>query len=144
MSEIPRTLQDVAQKHGIILTKDDPLRLLEVYCMEVLKTGLEEQQKALLEEFSQKLDFEYHKWNAEMEQRTKRVGDRILEEIQRQLVEQLRSGTIAFFTAAEEALSPFLDEIRSRDRKNIQIAYANLIAAGFVFLAALLLVLLGI
>ena len=80
MSEIPRTFQDVAQKHGIILTKDDPLRLLEVYCMEVLKTGLEEQQKALLEEFSQKLDFEYHKWNAEMEQRTKRVGDRILEE----------------------------------------------------------------
>ena len=41
---IPRTLEDVARQHGIILSKDDPLRLLEAYCMEVLKNGLKELQ----------------------------------------------------------------------------------------------------
>ena len=82
---IPRTLEDVARQHGIILSKDDPLRLLEAYCMEVLKNGLKEQQAALLEEFSQNLAIEHYKWSAEMEQRNKRMVDKILEESRKQL-----------------------------------------------------------
>ncbi|MDU4375131.1 MAG: hypothetical protein E7I62_05955 [Bilophila wadsworthia] len=136
---IPRTLQEVAQKHGIFLTKDDPLRLLEAYCMEVLKNDLREQQAVLFEEFSQKLDIEYYKWDAAMEQRNKRMVDRILEESRRQLLEQLQSGIRIFFATAEETFAPMLDEIKSRDRKNMQLACTNLLAAGFVFLAALLL-----
>jgi len=138
---IPRTLEDVARQHGIILSKDDPLRLLEAYCMEVLKNGLKEQQAALLEEFSQNLAIEHYKWSAEMEQRNKRMVDKILEESRKQLLKQLQSGTTAFFTAAEESLAPLLEEIRSRDRKNTQMVLANLIAAVLVFLAALLVVL---
>lgn len=138
---IPRTLEDVARQHGIILPKDDPLRLLEAYCMEVLKNGLKEQQAALLEEFSQNLAIEHYKWSAEMEQRNKRMVDKILEESRKQLLKQLQSGTTAFFTAAEESLAPLLEEIRSRDRKNTQMVLANLIAAVLVFLAALLVVL---
>lgn len=138
---IPRTLEDVARQHGIILSKDDPLRLLEAYCMEVLKNGLKEQQTALLEEFSQNLTIEHYKWSAEMEQRNKRMVDKILEESRKQLLKQLQSGTTAFFTAAEESLAPLLEEVRSRDRKNTQMVLANLIAAGLVFLTALLVVL---
>ena len=138
---IPRTLEDVARQHGIILSKDDPLRLLEAYCMEVLKNGLKEQQAALLEEFSQNLAIEHYKWSAEMEQRNKRMVDKILEESRKQLLKQLQSGTTAFFTAAEESLATLLEEIRSRDRKNTQMVLANLIAAVLVFLAALLVVL---
>ena len=138
---IPRTLEDVARQHGIILSKDDPLRLLEAYCMEVLKNGLKEQQAALLEEFSQNLAIEHYKWSAEMEQRNKRMVDKILEESRKQLLKQLQSGTTAFFTAAEESLAPLLEETRSRDRKNTQMVLANLIAAVLVFLAALLVVL---
>lgn len=138
---IPRTLEDVARQHGIILSKDDPLRLLEAYCMEVLKNGLKEQQTALLEEFSQNLTIEHYKWSAEMEQRNKRMVDTILEESRKQLLKQLQSGTRAFFTAAEESLAPLLEEVRSRDRKNTQMVLANLIAAGLVFLTALLVVL---
>ena len=106
---IPRTLQEVAQKHGIFLTKDDPLRLLEAYCMEVLKNDLREQQAVLFEEFSQKLDIEYYKWDAAMEQRNKRMVDRILEESRRQLLEQLQSGIRIFFATAEETFAPMLD-----------------------------------
>lgn len=136
-----RASEDVARQHGIILSKDDPLRLLEAYCMEVLKNGLKEQQAALLEEFSQNLAIEHYKWSAEMEQRNKRMVDKILEESRKQLLKQLQSGTTAFFTAAEESLAPLLEEIRSRDRKNTQMVLANLIAAVLVFLAALLVVL---
>lgn len=139
MDNIPRTLQEVAQKHGIILAKDDPLRLLEAYCMDVLKRDLKQQQAALLEEFSQNLDIEYYKWDAAMEQRNKRMVDRILEESRKQLLEQLQSGISTFFMTAEEAFAPMLDEIKSRDRKSMQLACTNLLAAGFVFLAALLL-----
>ena len=76
-----------------------------------------------------------------MEQRNKRMVDKILEESRKQLLKQLQSGTTAFFTAAEESLAPLLEEIRSRDRKNTQMVLANLIAAVLVFLAALLVVL---
>lgn len=128
--------QEIAKKHGMLLSKDDPLWMLHTY-LETFLHDLRSQQEEVLKVFVATLEGEHTKWNVENKARAERILSAALEAAYKASGQQIQAETSKMLEAMSVAMQPQLEKLENQSRVGYYLAVAHIIGAGLLAVAGL-------
>lgn len=134
--ELDRIIETVASKHGVILSKDDPILILHTY-LELFKESLADMQEEERCKLIQLLEIEQQKWLNESKNRAERILSASLKGAQNRLQEHHKKVCAETITAWGQTAEEKMKQLEAMQCKMQWLAIANMISAGLLVIAVL-------
>jgi len=128
-------IQEVAEKHGFVIGKDDPLLVLHTVNLRLLQQTAQAQQSALiaLQDDLQSLS---DRWGQDAKERAERIIARALAAANQAMAQTMKSGAEQAAAAIRTELDSALRDLSERVRAAHWIAAINLVGTLFLIGAA--------
>lgn len=136
MQDINTYVQVIAQKHGIVLKRDEPLLMFHTF-LETFLNDLRSQQEEILQALVATLEGEHTKWNVETKARAERILSAALEAARKTSEQQIQTETRKMLEAMSVAMKPQLEKLEYQSRVGYYLAVAHMIGAGLLAVAGL-------
>lgn len=138
MDDVEVIIQAIAKKHGVVLGKDDPVLMLHTF-MECFLGTLSRHQEAERARLVSVMEMEQQKWSVESKTRAERILSASLEEARKTGATVCEQAGAALMTRISNALAEKLDVLEQKQITVYRLAVANVLGAGLLAVAALLL-----
>jgi len=128
-------IQEVAEKHGFVIGKDDPLLVLHTVNLRLLQQTAQAQQSALTA-FQDDLQSLSDRWGQDAKERAERIIARALAAANQAMAQTMKSGAEQAAAAIRTELDSALRDLSERVRAAHWIAAINLVGTLFLIGAA--------
>ena len=135
--KINSLIQEIALTHGVAVSRDDPIMIMQTVHDNLLK-DMETAQKALLDQFREELIELNIQWNDEAEARSERVLNASLQ-ANRQAIHDVIHETSNYLTLEiEKEMAHSISNLSNTINSSHRIATLNIIAACITLIAFIL------
>lgn len=130
--KIEETIKEIAAKHGIAVSRDDPILILQTINDRLMKDSAQAQEE-LIDRFKEELEALAHRWSKDAKARAERVLNVSLAASKDAMVKGMEDGAQA---AADQVLAGVEPVIRRMEKQSKQVAAMNIAAAVTALIAA--------
>lgn len=138
--KIEETIKEIAAKHGIAVSRDDPILILQTINDRLMKDSAQAQEE-LIDRFKEELEALAHRWSEDAKARAERVLNVALAASKDAMVKGMEDGAQAAADQVRAGVAPVIKRIEKQSRQvaamNIAAAVTALIAAGLALLSAI-------
>jgi len=138
--ETDELIKEIAVKHGIAVSRDDPIMILQTINNRLLQ-DTERAQQALLETYKEELEALSTRWSEDVKDKSQRIVNASLYASKNAMAESVQESAKAASTLLKNELESILIPIRKSIKEARMIGILN-IAASAITLTALAIVLL--
>ncbi len=138
--ETDELIKEIAVKHGIAVSRDDPIMILQTINNRLLQ-DTERAQQALLETYKEELEALSTRWSEDVKDKSQRIVNASLSASKNAMAESVQESAKAASTLLKNELESILIPIRKSIKEARMIGILN-IAASAITLTALAIVLL--
>lgn len=136
MQSIDECVGLIAQKHGIMIQKNDPIMIIHVLLEEIMQKVDSEHQEHR-QAFLSLLEAEQEKWSQESKNRADRVLTAALEASKKATRELIEINVKEVEASITSAMTPKIVFLEQQYAKVYYLAVANMLGAGLLACAAL-------
>ncbi|MET0090823.1 MAG: conjugal transfer protein TraM [Candidatus Thiodiazotropha sp.] len=138
--KIEETIKEIATKHGIAVSRDDPILILQTINDRLMKDSAQAQEE-LIDRFKEELEALAHRWSEDAKARAERVLNVALAASKDAMVKGMEDGAQAAAGQVRAGVEPVIRRMEKQSRQvaamNIAAAVTALIAAGLALLSAI-------
>lgn len=138
--KIEETIKEIAAKHGIAVSRDDPILILQTINDRLMKDSAQAQEE-LIDRFKEELEALAHRWSEDAKARAERVLNVALAASKDAMVKGMEDGAQAAADQVRVGVEPVIRRMEKQSRQvavmNIAAAVTALIAAGLALLSAI-------
>jgi len=138
--KIEETIKEIAAKHGIAVSRDDPILILQTINDRLMKDSAQAQE-ALIDRFKEELEALAHRWSEDAKARAERVLNVALAASRDAMVKGMEDGAKSAADQVRVGVEPVIRRMEKQSRQvaamNIAAAVTALIAAGLALLSAI-------
>lgn len=138
--ETDELIKEIAVKHGIAVSRDDPIMILQTINNRLLQ-DTERAQQALLETYKEELEALSMRWSEDVKDKSQRIVNASLSASKNAMAESVQESAKVATTLLKNELESVLIPIRKTIKEARMIGILN-IAASVITLTALAIVLL--
>lgn len=135
--KIEETIKEIAAKHGIAVSRDDPILILQTINDRLMKDSAQAQEE-LIDRFKEELEALAHRWSEDAKARAERVLNVALAASKDAMVKGMEDGAQAATDQVRSGVASVIERIEKQSRQlaviNITAALIVLIGAGLVLL----------
>lgn len=134
------TIQEIAIRHGVVLSKDDPILILQTMNQRLLEES-RQAQAVILTQFKEEMEYISSQWRDDAKEKAEKVLNAALSSSKEVMDKRLRQATSEFTNAIKKLISDSLTEAQNltqQTRKYNQFCLAGSIIVCFLFLFFLL------
>lgn len=139
MSSLEDLLKEIAVKHGIAVSRDDPIMILKTINERLLRDSATAQQEAL-QQFKSEVEEVAQRWQVDALDKSQRVLAAALVEarklIERETVEAVKKTVDAARLAAQDEIKATMVPLRAAHDRTARLVAVNVISAALAFGAA--------
>lgn len=139
MSSLEDLLKEIAVKHGIAVSRDDPIMILKTINERLLRDSATAQQEAL-QQFKSEIEEVAQRWQGDALDKSQRVLAAALAEarklIERETVEAVKKTVDAARLAAQDEIKATMVPLRAAHDRTARLVAVNVISAALAFGAA--------
>lgn len=128
-------LQEIASKHGVALSRQDPILIVQTMHERLLAESRSSHQ-AMLEDYRTTLEGMLDRWGAETKAKAERIVTASLTASTETMKAQMATATTEVARTIRSEVTDVLEQIETRARRAQTIGYLNLFAAVVTLLAA--------
>jgi len=136
--KIEDLIREIAVKHGIAVSRDDPILILQTINARLMQESALSQQK-ILDRFKEELEAITHRWNENAKEKAERTLTAALDASRNLMAEAMQSSAQKATEITQGTFGDINEKLTALMRETRQIAYINIaaasIAAGAVTLA---------
>ncbi|MCL6484365.1 MAG: conjugal transfer protein TraM [Janthinobacterium lividum] len=130
-------LREIATKHGIAVSRDDPILILQTINSRLLQDSAKAQQ-IQLDQFKQEMEDLSRRWRMDSRDKAERIVNAALAAARESMAAAMQEGGKQAARAARQEIDEALQQLASPLRAAHAIAVLNVIASMFTMLAAAL------
>ncbi|WP_419608264.1 conjugal transfer protein TraM [Thiolapillus sp.] len=138
--KIEETIKEIAAKHGIAVSRDDPILILQTINDRLMKDSAQAQE-ALIDRFKEELEALAHRWSEDAKARAESVLNVALAASKNAMVKGMEDGAQAAAEQVRVGVEPVIRRMEKQSRQvaamNIAAAVTALIAAGLALLSSI-------
>ncbi|WP_293645165.1 conjugal transfer protein TraM [Thiolapillus sp.] len=138
--KIEETIKEIAAKHGIAVSRDDPILILQTINDRLMKDSAQAQEE-LIDRFKEELEALAHRWSEDAKARAERVLNVALAASKNAMVKGMEDGAQAAAEQVRVGVEPVIRRMEKQSRQvaamNIAAAVTALIAAGLALLSSI-------
>ncbi len=131
-------LQEIASKHGVALSRQDPILIVQTMHERLLAESRSAHQ-AMLEDYRTTLDALLDRWGAETKTKAERIVTVTLTASMETMTAQMATHTTEVTSTIRKEVTAVLEQTETRMRWATTVGYLNLLAALVTVLAAVVL-----
>lgn len=128
-------IKKIAESHGVILSKDDPILMLHTFNQQLMEQNVEHHQK-LIQEFKTELEHIHESSNQVLSKKAEKIIQFSIESSTLQMNNMLEEHTLSLCSRFNDILDKKLKKAEEAQIKSERLATFNLCAAALSFLAA--------
>ena len=133
--ETEELLREIAAKHGLAVSRDDPLLVLQTINNRLLQDGAKAQQ-AQLERFKEEMEELSQRWSMDARGKAERILDAALAAARETMDRAMQEGGAQAARAARREIDGALQQLAASVRAAHAIALLNVVAGCLAILAA--------
>lgn len=133
--ETEELLREIAAKHGLAVSRDDPLLVLQTINNRLLQDGAKAQQ-AQLERFKEEMEELSQRWSMDARGKAERILDAALAAARETMDRAMQEGGARAAKAARREIDGALQQLATSVRAAHAIALLNVVAGCLAILAA--------
>ncbi len=140
--KIEETIKEIALKHGIAVSRDDPILVLQTINDRLMRDSATAQQE-ILDQFKEELESIAHRWGDDAKNKAERMLNAALTASKEAMAASMKEGASAATTAIRKEIEESTRQIqrpiggvRAAATMSIVAAVMTLIAAGVVLWSA--------
>ncbi|MEY3759921.1 MAG: hypothetical protein RIR39_1412 [Pseudomonadota bacterium] len=134
-SELEELIKEIAVKHGIALSRDDPILILQTLNNRLLQASQKAQQ-ALLDQYKAELEELSLRWSADAKEKAERILNASLDASKVAMEQLMRAGAKEVITTIKTEVDASLYRISSLIKNTNRISLMNMLASCITLLAA--------
>ena len=135
--KIEAIIKEIAAKHGIAVSRDDPIMILQTINERLMQDSAAAQQ-VTLDRFKEELEAIAHRWGEDAKNKAERTLNAALAAGKDAMMKGMREGAKAAAASAREEIDTALEQLAGPIRDGRRIAVMNMIAGGMAVFAAAL------
>jgi hypothetical protein len=133
--QIEALIREIAQKHGIVVGRDDPILVLQTINHRLMQDSARAQQ-AQLESFKQELEALAQRWSLDAREKSERILNASLTAGKQTMGQLLEEGAQASARLMAHEMEGLLAKLAPPVREARQLAVFNIVASCITLLAA--------
>lgn len=133
--KIEEIIREIAEKHRIVVSRDDPILVLQTINNRLLQNGHKAQQ-ALLDHYKEELEAIAMRWQEEAKAKAERILNASLTASKETMENLMLSGAREIQKAAQADTEKFLKRMNASLSDARNIALLNILSASFSIIAA--------
>ena len=133
--QVEELIREIAAKHGIAVSRDDPILVLQTINSRLLEEGVKAQQ-VQLEQFKQEMEALSLRWGNDAKGKSERILNAALAAGKEAMWETLQDGTATTVTSLRTEIDDALTRATLSVRDAHKIGMLNVVASCITLLAA--------
>lgn len=138
---VEELIKEIAVKHGIAVSRDDPIMILHTINERLLKDGIHAQQ-TLLKALKEDMEVVYQRWHSEANEKAELILNSSLDASRTQLIETLHAETETILSSINESvqnhIKNYIDQLNINSTNSKRVAVLNLAAACITMLSVII------
>lgn len=132
---VENLIKEIAAKHGIAVSRDDPILILQTINSRLLEDGARA-QRAMLQEHKEELEAIAQRWGVDAKDKAERILTAALSASKDAMARMMQDGAQATTTTVRKEVESALQGIGRAVSESRSLAKINLIAAAVTLVAA--------
>jgi len=128
-------IKEIAAKHGIAVSRDDPILILQTINQRLLEDSAKAQRE-LLDRYQEEMEAISKRWGDEAKQKAERILNAALDASRQTMMTSMEQGATIMAATARKELDLSLEKINGVVTNARRLVYANVIAAVITLAAA--------
>ena len=133
--QIEALIREIAQKHGIVVGRDDPIFVLQTINHRLMQDSAKAQQ-AQLEELKEELEALAQRWSQDAREKSERILNASLAVGRQATTQLMEEGVRTSVRLLADEMAGLLDRLALPVREARQVAVFNIVASCITLLAA--------
>lgn len=133
--QIEALIREIAQKHGIVVGRDDPIFVLQTINHRLMQDSARAQQ-AQLESFKEELEALAQRWSQDAKERSERILNASLTVGRQAMAQMMEEGAKTAVRLLADEVDDLLARLTQPARETRQLAVFNIVASCITLLAA--------
>ncbi|OJW51153.1 MAG: conjugal transfer protein TraM [Alphaproteobacteria bacterium 41-28] len=133
--KLEETIKDIFAKHGIAVSRDDPILILQTINDRLMKDSATA-QKEILDRFKEELEAISYRWEDDAKNKAERTLNAALTASKEAMAKEMRDGAQAATKVMRCEVEATVAQLAIPIRESRRIAFMNLVAASMVVGAA--------
>jgi cell division septum initiation protein DivIVA len=133
--QIEALIREIAQKHGIVVGRDDPIFVLQTINHRLMQDSATAQQ-AQLEKLKEELEVLAQRWSQDAREKSERILNASLAVGRQATTQLMEEGARASVRLLADEMAGLLDRLALPVREARQVAVFNIVASCITLLAA--------
>ncbi len=130
-------IQEIAAQHGVAVSRDDPILILQTINERLLQDSAQSQQ-VILDHFKEEMELIAHRWNADSKDKAERTLNAALAASKTAMSEMTQQGASTTADAVRAEADRAVKRFDTALRRSEQIARTTLVAAGITLSAVVI------
>lgn len=132
-------IQEIAIKHGVVLSKDDPILILQTMNQRLIE-DTKQAQAAMLAQFREEMERISSRWKDDAKEKAEKVLNVALATSKEAVVRLLHDSSNESLEAMRKLISDSLIEARALSQQSQKISLYTLLSVGVLFIGTFMLV----
>lgn len=133
--QIEEIIREIASKHGIAVSRDDPILILQTINNRLLQDSAKA-QRVMLDQYKEELEALAHRWGQDSKGRAERILNAALVSGKAALEQMMGESTTTIASAVASEIDTVFARLARPMADAYRIALLNVVAAGVTFCAA--------
>ena len=133
--KIEDIISEIAQKHRLVVGRDDPILILQTINNRLLQNGQKTQQE-MLEQHKEELEAIAMRWSEDAKDKAERIVNASLAASKKAMATMMTAGAQETIQTVRTEINPLLTAINGTVRNARKIAMLNIITASLAIIAA--------
>ncbi|MDD2660671.1 MAG: conjugal transfer protein TraM [Methylococcales bacterium] len=133
--------KEIAVKHGIAVSRNDPIMILHTINERLIKDGIEAQETSL-KKLKEDLEVIYQRWDSEANEKAELILNSSLDASKTQIIETLHDETEKILVSINESvqnhLKNYIDQLNINSTDSRRAAVINLVASCITILSVII------
>lgn len=133
--KIEETIKEIAAKHGIAVSRDDPILILQTINERLMQDSAAAQQE-MLDRFKGELEEIAHRWGDDAKVKAERTLNAALTVSRDEMLKGMQQGAAKAAEVLRREMEAVSDQLAAPIRESKRVAIMNMIAAAMAVFAA--------
>ena len=136
--KVEELIREIAAKHGIAVSRDDPILILQTINARLMADSAEKQQE-ILDSFKEELEGIAHRWGEDAKAKAERILNAALSASKEAMAKAMKDGANTAIEAVRREIEDAVGrQLSAKVSDARRVAVMNMIAGGMVLFAAAL------
>jgi len=132
---IEEVIREIAAKHGIAVSRDDPILVLQTINNRLLQDSANA-QRAMLEKYKEELEDIAHRWGDDSKAKAEKVLNAALTASKEAMLQTMQDGATAMAVTVKQEIDAAFGRLTRDLRETRRLSFLNIVAATVTVVAA--------